>query len=30
VIEQYDATTYVAPNWHAQVDGFDNLVLVRR
>jgi len=30
VIEQYDATTYVAPNWHAQVDGFDNLSLVRR
>ena len=28
VIEQYDATTYVAPNWHARVDGFDNLVLV--
>lgn len=28
VIEQYDATSYVAPNWHARVDGFDNLVLV--
>jgi N-methylhydantoinase A len=27
VIEQYDATTYVAPGWTARVDAFDNLVL---
>ena len=27
VIEQYDATTYVAPGWRAQVDGFANVVL---
>jgi N-methylhydantoinase A len=27
VAEQYDATTYVAPGWSAQVDAFDNLVL---
>jgi N-methylhydantoinase A len=30
VIEQYDATSYVAPNWHAHVDALGNLVLVRR
>jgi N-methylhydantoinase A len=29
VVEQYDATTYVAPGWHARVDGFGNLVLER-
>jgi N-methylhydantoinase A len=29
VIEQYDATTYVAPAWRARVDGFGNLVLER-
>ncbi len=28
VIEQYDATTYVAPEWNAHVDGFGHLVLV--
>ena len=27
VVEQYDATTYVAPAWSARVDGFGNLVL---
>jgi len=27
VIEQYDATTYLAPGWHASVDTFGNLVL---
>ena len=27
VIEQYDATTYVAPGWSASVDAFGNLVL---
>jgi N-methylhydantoinase A len=27
VIEQYDATTYVAPSWTARVDAFGNLVL---
>jgi N-methylhydantoinase A len=27
VVEQYDATTYVAPGWRARVDGFTNLVL---
>jgi N-methylhydantoinase A len=27
VVEQYDATTYVAPAWSASVDGFGNLVL---
>ncbi len=29
VVEQYDATTYVAPGWRARVDGFGNLVLER-
>jgi N-methylhydantoinase A len=29
VIEQYDATTYVGPGWHARVDGFGNLVMER-
>jgi N-methylhydantoinase A len=28
VVEQYDATAYVAPGWNASVDGFGNLVLV--
>ena len=27
VVEQYDATTYVAPGWSARVDAFGNLVL---
>ena len=27
VVEQYDATTYVAPRWSARVDPFGNLVL---
>jgi len=27
VIEQYDATTYVAPSWSARVDPFGNLVM---
>jgi N-methylhydantoinase A len=27
VVEQYDATTYVAPSWSARVDGFGNLVM---
>jgi N-methylhydantoinase A len=27
VVEQYDATTYVAPGWAAHVDGFGNLVM---
>ena len=30
VVEQYDATTYVAPAWNAHVDGFGNLVLEHR
>ncbi len=29
VVEQYDATTYVARDWHATVDAFANLVLER-
>jgi N-methylhydantoinase A len=29
VVEQYDATTYIAPGWRARVDGFGNLVLER-
>jgi N-methylhydantoinase A len=29
VVEQYDATTYVAPGWRAHTDGFGNLVLER-
>jgi N-methylhydantoinase A len=29
VIEQYDATTYVAPGWNARVDGFGNVVMER-
>jgi N-methylhydantoinase A len=29
VVEQYDATTYVAPAWRARVDGYGNLVLER-
>ena len=27
VVEQYDATTYVAPSWSARVDAFGNLVM---
>ena len=27
VVEQYDATTYVAPDWSARVDAYGNLVL---
>ncbi|MBV9409046.1 MAG: hydantoinase/oxoprolinase family protein [Candidatus Eremiobacteraeota bacterium] len=27
VVEQYDATTYVAPGWSARVDAFNDLVL---
>jgi N-methylhydantoinase A len=27
VVEQYDATTYLAPGWDARVDGFGNLVM---
>jgi N-methylhydantoinase A len=27
VVEQYDATTYVAPAWSARVDGYGNLVM---
>jgi N-methylhydantoinase A len=27
VVEQYDATTYVAPSWSARIDGFGNLVM---
>ena len=30
VVEQYDATTYVAPEWLARVDALENLVLARR
>ena len=29
VIEQYDATTYLAPGWRASVDGYANVVLER-
>jgi N-methylhydantoinase A len=29
VIEQYDATTYVAPGWSARIDAISNLVLER-
>jgi N-methylhydantoinase A len=29
VVEQYDATTYVAPGWHTRVDGYANLILER-
>jgi N-methylhydantoinase A len=28
VVEQYDATTYVAPGWHARVDADENLVII--
>jgi N-methylhydantoinase A len=27
VIEQYDTTTYVAPDWRARVDAYANLLL---
>ncbi|HZX69135.1 MAG TPA: hypothetical protein VFE70_09640, partial [Candidatus Elarobacter sp.] len=27
VVEQYDATTYLAPQWSARVDGYGNLVM---
>jgi N-methylhydantoinase A len=27
VVEQYDATTYVAPGWSARTDEFGNLVM---
>lgn len=27
VIEQYDATTYVAPGWDARIDGFGNIIM---
>jgi N-methylhydantoinase A len=30
VVEQYDATTYVAPGWRAAVDGFGNVRMERR
>jgi N-methylhydantoinase A len=30
VIEQYDATTYIAPAWHAEIDPFGNLVIEHR
>ena len=30
IVEQYDCTTYVAPDWHATVDTFDNLLLTVR
>ncbi len=30
VVEQYDATTYVGPEWDARVDAGDNLVLTER
>jgi N-methylhydantoinase A len=30
VIEQYDATTYIAPAWHAEIDPFGNLVMEHR
>ncbi len=30
VVEQYDATTYVAPGWSARVDELGNLVMDRR
>jgi len=29
VVEQYDATTYLAPHWSARVDGYGNLVMER-
>lgn len=29
IVEQYDATTYLAPGWSARVDGYANLVLER-
>ena len=29
VVEQYDATTFVAPHWSARVDAYGNLVLER-
>ncbi|MGH7708665.1 MAG: hydantoinase/oxoprolinase family protein [Vulcanimicrobiaceae bacterium] len=29
VVEQYDATTYVGPQWTAAVDAYDNLVIER-
>ncbi len=29
VVEQYDATTYVAPGWHTRVDGYADLILER-
>jgi N-methylhydantoinase A len=27
VVEQYDATTYLARGWNARVDGYGNLVM---
>ena len=30
IVEQYDATTYVAPGWDARLDGFANLILEKR
>ena len=30
IVEQYDATTYVAPVWHAHVDTLHDLVMERR
>jgi len=29
IVEQYDATTYVAPSWSARVDAYDNVVMER-
>jgi N-methylhydantoinase A len=29
IIEQFDATTVIAPGWHARVDGYHNLVLTQ-
>jgi N-methylhydantoinase A len=29
VVEQIDATTYVAPGWRASIDGFDDIVVER-
>jgi len=30
IIEQFDATTVIPPDWIAQVDGYRNLILVKK
>jgi N-methylhydantoinase A len=30
VVHEYSATTYVPPDWHAEVDGYRNIILTQR